>query len=334
MLTADDWPIAAAMLPMGDAHPVAGSPPPVDRWLADLTEVADAGFADLDLTDSWIRSGDLDAANLARLRECLGEAGLTPASLSAIRRSVIDERHGTEHLAYGHRTIDAAAALDIPVVSVGLHRALTDRQRAQLWFWTVQGHRDPFGDEDAWALAVARLRELGRHAADVGLVLSLELYEHTFLGSAESAVRLVEEIGLDAVGLNPDIGNLIRLHEPVEHWRAIAEATMPFANFWHVKNYTRDEDAAAGLVSTVPTSLELGLIDYREVVKIAVRHGFQGVICVEHYGGDGLSVSATNRDYLRSRVLPRRPYPPRRSRVRQSHGVPPARSIHDEGDPR
>ena len=154
-----------------------------------------------------------------------------------------------------------------------------------------------------------------------GLLLSLELYEHTFLGTAESSVRLIEDIGLDVVGLNPDIGNLIRLHEPFEDWRAIAEATMPYANFWHVKNYTRDEDAAAGLYSTVPTSLELGVIDYRHAVKLAVRSGFQGVICVEHYGGDGLSVSATNHEYLRRRVLPRREYAPRRSRVRQTHGA-------------
>ncbi|QIG39504.1 sugar phosphate isomerase/epimerase [Microbacterium sp. 4R-513] len=319
MLTADDWPIAGAMLPLGDAHPGPDAADAAERWLADLTEVADAGFTHVDLTDSWVRYGDLDPEQAGALQDCLESAGLTAASLSAIRRSVIDERHGDEHLAYAHRTIDYAASVGIPVVSVGLHRALTPEQREQLWFWTVEGHRDPFGDADAWKLAVRRLQELGRHAGEAGLLLSLELYEHTFLGTAESSVRLVEEIGLDVVGLNPDIGNLIRLHEPVEHWRAIAEATMPYANFWHVKNYARDEDASAGLYSTVPTSLELGVIDYREAVKIAVRNGFQGVICVEHYGGDGLSVSATNRDYLRRRVLPRRDYVVGRSRVRQSH---------------
>ncbi|WP_442577105.1 sugar phosphate isomerase/epimerase family protein [Microbacterium sp. F51-2R] len=321
MLSADDWPIAAAMLPMGDAHPAADSPPPVERWLADLGEVHDAGFSHVDLTDSWVHYGDLAPGQVEALRQCLAATGSTAASLSAIRRSVIDERDGEAHLAYAHRTIEVAASLSIPVVSVGLHRALTAAQRDQLWFWTVEGHRDPFEDQDAWSLAVTRLRELGRHAADAGLILSLELYEHTFLGTSESSVRLVEEIGLDNVGLNPDIGNLIRLHEPVEDWRAIAEATMPYANFWHVKNYTRDEDAAAGFVSTVPTSLELGVINYREAVKIALRNGFQGVICVEHYGGDGLSVSATNRDYLRQRVLPRRDYTPGTSRVRQSHGT-------------
>lgn len=321
MLSAADWPIAAAMLPMGDAHPPADSGPPVERWLADLAEVRDADFTHVDLTDSWVRYGDLVPSEVDALRECLATTGLAAASLSAIRRSVIDERDGQAHLAYAHRTIDFAASLGIPVVSVGLHRALTPEQREQLWFWTVDGHRDPWGDEDAWSLAVTRLRELGRHAGEVGLLLSLELYEHTFLGSAESSVRLVEDIGLDVVGLNPDIGNLIRLHEPVEDWRTIAEATMPYANFWHVKNYTRDEDAAAGLYSTLPTSLELGVIDYRAAVKIALRNGFQGVICVEHYGGDGLSVSATNRDHLRRRLLPRRDYALGSSRVRQSHGA-------------
>lgn len=317
MLTAEDWPIAAAMLPMGSAHPVDRDAVPRERWTTDLLEVADAGFDDVDLTDSWVAYGDLTPAQTRALGECLAETRLTARSLSAIRRSVIDERDGAEHLAYAHRCIDFAAALGIGVVSVGLHRALTPEQRAQLWFWTVEGHRDPLGDDAAWTLAVERLRELGRHASELGILLSLELYEHTFLGTAESAVRLVEDIGLEGVGLNPDIGNLIRLHEPVESWRAIAEATLPYANFWHVKNYTRDEDAAAGLYSTVPTSLELGVIDYREAIKIALANGFQGVICVEHYGGDGLSVSATNRDYLRSRALPRRAYDLGPSRVRQ-----------------
>ena len=54
-------------------------------------------------------------------------------------------------------------------------------------------------------------------------------------------------------------------------------------------------------------------------VKHAISVGFQGVISVENYGGDGLSVCATNRDYLRRHVLPKRDgYPLGTSRVDQS----------------
>jgi len=321
MLTADDWPIAASLLPLGNAHPDAHAAPGAvaARWAHDLETVWEAGFDDVDLTDSWARFGDLSPGELALLQATLGEIGLGAPSLSAIRRSIIDEVHGADHLAYAHRTIDAAVELGVGVVSFGLHRALTPLQAQQLWFWTVEGHRDPIDDPDVWNLAVTRFRELGRHAADVGVLVSLEMYEHTFLGTSASSVRLVEDIGLDVVGLNPDIGNLVRLHEPIEDWRDMMRATLPYANFWHVKNYTRDENRAAGFVSTAPSYLESGVIDYRTAFAMALDVGFQGVICTEHYGGDGLSMSAANRDYLRQRILPRGERPLGTSRVRQQY---------------
>jgi sugar phosphate isomerase/epimerase len=316
MHTAESWPIVAATLSLGDANP-RGAEIPEERWRADLAEVRAAGFDGVDLTDSWIRFGELDAPQLSALGSALTDAGLAPRAMSAIRRSVIDEVDGERYLAYAHRCIDAAAELGAGVVSVGLHRALTPEQQQRLWFWTLDGHRDALDDPDVWRLAVARLRELGAHAREVGLLLSLEMYEDTLLGSARSSVRLVEDIGSDAVGLNPDIGNLIRLPRPVEHWRDLLEATLPYANFWHVKNYLRYEDPTAGLYAAVPSYLEAGIIDYRAAMRIAVRSGFQGVICVEHYGGDGLSMSAAARDYLR-RVMPRAVAEPLGdSRVRQ-----------------
>ncbi|WEK62939.1 MAG: sugar phosphate isomerase/epimerase [Candidatus Microbacterium colombiense] len=317
-LTADDWPIAAAMLPFTAQLPLSADDDALrQEWSATLQEVADAEFTHVDLTDSWLRYGDLDAHGREAFRAALDATGLRAASVSAIRRSVIDRESGEENLAYSHRTLDFAAELGIGIVSVGLHQALTSRQREQLWFWTVEGHRDLPDDAEAWNLAVRRFRELGAHAADLGILLSLEMYEHTYLGTADSAVRLVEDIGMAEVGLNPDVGNLIRLHEPIEDWREVLAKTLPFTNFWHVKNYTRDEHPASGAVTTMPAYLESGLIDYRSAFRLAIENGFQGVICTEHYGGDGLSMSAANRDYLRGRILPRRDYAPGTSRVAQ-----------------
>lgn len=315
-LLAADWPIAASTLPFpavtSDGRSAQDDP---TVWHEVLTDIADAGFDHVDLTDSWLRPGDLDGPALDRLAATAHDLGLGLASVSAIRRSVIDAKDGAANLAYSHRTIDAAAALGIGVVSVGLHQALTAQQKERLWFWTAPGHQDDPADRP---LAVARFQELGRHAAEVGVLLSLEMYEDTFLGTADSAVRLIEEIGLPEVGLNPDIANLIRLHRPVEPWQELVKKTLPYTNFWHVKSYSRDEDPERDAYLAVPAPMQFGLIDYRAAFRTALGGGFQGVICTENYGGDGLSVCAANRDYLRRHVLPKRHgYALGTSRVRQ-----------------
>ena len=131
------------------------------------------------------------------------------------------------------------------------------------------------------------------------------MYEDTYLGTADSSVQLVQDIGLANVGINPDIGNLIRLHRPIEDWREMVAKTLPYSNYWHMKNYIRDEDVARDTYVAMPAPMESGLINYREAFKIALSVGFQGILCTEHYGGDGLSVTASNQDYLRRQVLPK-----------------------------
>ncbi|WP_328886109.1 sugar phosphate isomerase/epimerase family protein [Streptomyces sp. NBC_00316] len=305
--TAETWPIAAALLQFPNAGPdgVSTQEQSAEQWAASLQDVVDAGFTEVDLTDGWLRPGDLAPARLEELRDTLSKVGLSAPAISAIRRSVIDPVDGDANLAYSHRTIDAAAALGVPLVSVGLHRPLTPEQQAVLWFWTVPGPKDPVGDRETWDKAVTRLRELADHAASVGVELSLEMYEDTYLGTADSSVALLTDIGRDNVGLNPDLGNLIRMQRPIESWESMVTKTLPHANYWHVKSYYRVEDPATGTVLTSPAPMESGFVSYRQAVRIALAHGYTGAFCVEHYGGDGLSVAASNRDYLR-RILPRR----------------------------
>ena len=320
-LTAENWPIAAAALPF-PGHTADGrtvTEAGAENWRDALVDIADAGFDLVDITDSWLRIGDLDASGRSDLAAVARETGVRAASVSVIRQSVIDHEHGDANLAYSHRTLEAAAELGIETVSFGLHQALTPEQQKQLWFWTVDGHKDTPED---WDLAVSRLQELGRHAAELGIIMSLEMYEDTFLGTADESVKLVQDIGLDNVGLNPDIGNLVRLHRPIESWRELVEKTLPYSNFWHVKNYMRDENVAAGSYVAMPSPMQYGIIDYRWAFRYAIEQGFQGTICVENYGGDGLSVCADNRDYLRRHVLPKRDYTLGSSRVVQpSHAA-------------
>ncbi|MBQ6641691.1 MAG: sugar phosphate isomerase/epimerase [Saccharopolyspora sp.] len=302
--TAQDWPIGAALLQFPgttrDGRSVQDLP--AQQWGRVLREVAAEGFEHLDLTDSWLRPADLSPQRRQEFARTLQENRLAVSALSVTRRSVLDPDTGAANFDYLLRSIDAAAELGAGVVCAGLHRPLTDAQRAAVWFWHQPGAGDDPADERAWELAVQRFRAAGQRAAGRGVALSLEMYEDTFLGTPESAVRLVRDIGLANVGLNPDIGNLVRLHRPMPHWEELLVPTLPYTNYWQIKNYYRDHDPATGAYATSPAPVESGVIDYRKALELALEAGFDGPICTEHYGGDGLGVSARNRDYLR-RVL-------------------------------
>ncbi|MCO5149114.1 MULTISPECIES: sugar phosphate isomerase/epimerase family protein [unclassified Shinella] len=304
--TRETWPIAAAMIQypnlLADGRSVQDQS--VEEWAETLDDVVDAGFTELDPTDSWLRLADLSPARLDTFMTLVGSLGLTIPAISTSRRSVIDPIHGDAHLAYGHRVIDTAKAIGASAVSFGLFEPLTAEQKKALWFWTVDGPRNP-DDPAVWQKAFERIRALGRHAEELGIEVALEMYEDTYLGTAESSVRFVETVGLPNVGINADLGNLIRLHRPVEHWQEMMAKVAPFAKYWHVKNYTRTEDPGTGAIITHPAPLETGIINYRAAIRMALAHGFRSAFLCEHYGGDGLSVSAANRDYLR-RILPRR----------------------------
>ena len=301
----DTWPIAAAMVSFPGVLPDGSlvQEQSVDQWAETLQQVADAGFTELDPTDSWLRVADLSPGRRREFFYLVKALGLAIPAISTSRRSPIDPEEGDENLAYCHRVIDAAAETGAGAVCFGLFGAFTDAQKQQLWFWTADGVKNP-DDPATYQKAVARIRELGRHAEECGIEVSLEMYEDTYIGTADGAVRFVNDVGVPAVGINADVGNLVRLHRPVEHWQAMIEKVAPYAKYWHVKNYLRVEDSARGLIASYPMPLALGIINYRWAIRKALSHGFESAFLCEHYGGDSLSVCAMNRDYLRT-ILPR-----------------------------
>ncbi|WP_422071225.1 sugar phosphate isomerase/epimerase family protein [Tranquillimonas rosea] len=296
----ETWPIASAMIhrknDLGNGRTVQDQS--ADEWGVALAEVAAAGFAHVDPFDSWIRLADLERSRLDEFMAVTRDVGLSIPAISTARRSVIDPERGDEFLEYGHRVIDTAAEIGAGAVSFGLFGPLTQVQQQALWFWTVQGVVNP-NDRDVYDKAVARIAELGRHAGELGLEISLEMYEDTYLGTADGAVRFATDVDLPNVKVNCDLGNLVRLHRPVEDWRTMMEKLAPFAGYWHAKNYYRMEDHGTGMAMSSPAPLEFGVINWREAVRMAFQAGFRSAFALEHYGGDGLSVCATNLTYLR-----------------------------------
>lgn len=295
-----DWPIAAAMLqfpgiqPDGLSTRAAGPA----RWAKALGEISAYGFRAVEIPSTWLPLDEMSPAELADLVAVMRERDVTAVAAAMVRRNIIDPADGAENVAATHRFIDAAAAIGAPHVSLGMHERLTRQQLDATWFWTVPGASNPT-DDASRGLAVRRSRELADHAAEVGVELSFETYEGTYLGTADDAVRFVEDVDRPNVGLNPDIGNLIRAQQAIEPWESMVVKTLPYATYWHVKNYSRAEDPVAGTYLTTPSSLAAGLINYRKAVRYAIAHGFTGAFLCENYGGDGLAVAADHQRYLR-----------------------------------
>jgi sugar phosphate isomerase/epimerase len=299
--TSDTWPIAANMLSFGSTA-ADGTPnldAPAESWRAQLQQVADLGFTEVDPTDAWLSIGEMRDARFAELLVVLKEVGLHVPSVSTTRRSVVDAAHGEDYLRFGHTVVDRAPALGAEVVNFGFMQDLTPAQQGALWFWLAEGHHDDLADTATRDLAVRRIRELADHAAEVGVQISLEMYEDTYIGTPDLAVRFLEDVDRDNVGLNPDLGNLVRLHRPIDDIPTMFEKVLPHTNFWHIKNYTRDVDLATGAYTTHPTPLVQGVVNYRVMIRRALELGFEGVFVCEHYGSDSLGVAAINRDYIR-----------------------------------
>src|ERR1700710_1369421 len=147
----DNWPIAAAMIQyqniLEDGSSVQDQP--AEGWAKTLADVTDAGFTDLDPTDSWLRIADLEPSRLDEFMAVVREAGLSIPAISTARRSVIDAQHGDEYLTYNHRVIDTAAKIGAGAVSFGFFEALKPAQKEALWFWTAPGAVNP-DDPETW----------------------------------------------------------------------------------------------------------------------------------------------------------------------------------------
>ena len=222
--------------------------------------------------------------------------GLTLSSISMTRNSVVDVENGEQNLADALRFIELAPSFGVTVVNTGFMQALTEEQAAAIWFWLADGHVDDPALRD---LAIERVRTLGDAAKAQGIEVSLEMYEDTYIGTADEAVAFLRDVDHESVGLNPDLGNLVRLHREVEPWPDMFEKVLPHSNFWHIKNYTRDLDPATGAYSSAPMPLKYGYINYRQVIRRALDLGYTGPFCCEHYGSDSLGVIAENVQYIR-----------------------------------
>lgn len=150
-------------------------------------------------------------------------------------------------------------------------------------------------------LTAERLRTAGRMAADLDVKISIEVHQGSIADNSTSTLYLLDLVGLDNVGANPDLGNIYWQYEyPEETPEAAIVALAPRALYWHCKNLQRVHvpDIHRSFFARVP--LPDGEIDYRFAISAMLDAGYKGYFALEGaQKGDQLSQDRRGLDYAR-----------------------------------
>jgi sugar phosphate isomerase/epimerase len=163
-----------------------------------------------------------------------------------------------------------------------------------------------------YELTAERLRNAGRMAADLNVSIAIEVHQGSIADNSWATLHLLDLVGLDNVGANPDLGNIYWQYEhPEETPEAAIVALAPRAVYWHCKNLQRTHipDLHRSFFARVP--LPDGEIDYRFAISAMLEAGYNGYFAVEGaQKGDQLSQDRRSLEYARgllAELSPTRP---------------------------
>jgi sugar phosphate isomerase/epimerase len=147
----------------------------------------------------------------------------------------------------------------------------------------------------------AQLRRFGQLAADHGLEISVEVHQGSIADNSAATLYLLDLVGLDNVGANPDLGNVYWHYEhPEETSEAAIVALAPRSKYWHCKNLRRVHIPELGRALYQRVSLPEGDIDYRFAIAAMLDAGYSGYLAVEGAReGDQLTADAQSAAYVR-----------------------------------
>ena len=152
-----------------------------------------------DTVDIFTDPLDIDAAERRLIRETCRDLDLPIVSLCCVALGLIDFNHSVRrfHLDRTRAFLDLAAELGCSNLLLVLGE----------YVW----QREVIPPAEQWALGVEATRDLGRHAAEVGVAIAIELepFHLSLVNSIDTMLRFLDEVGLpETVRANCDIAHL------------------------------------------------------------------------------------------------------------------------------
>jgi sugar phosphate isomerase/epimerase len=284
---------AASTLPQRDAVPSAASPHPLRprRRSRRRSRHPDRGAPrsgwkaiELRLIDGKQTSGNLPDADFARAADAIDAADLRVSAFASA-------------IGNWSRPITGDFELDRKDLQIAIPRM----QRTGAKFIRGMSWIGKDVSNDAWRdEAVRRYKELGKMAADGGIVLLHENCEGWGGLSPANARAFHERVAHPGVGVLFDIGNVTAYG--LDAWEFYC-AVKPFIVHVHVKDTKKNPAGGKSSVFTMPGE---GDSEVRRILTDLLRSGYRGAISIEphvasivHTGGHQASPEIRRESYLR-----------------------------------
>lgn len=277
-----------------------GTMPPKEHRAGYLKAVKAIGFDGVEIPAA--SQQEVDAGAAKEFGKELADAGL-PALCVRAGGPIAHHTAGAEARDRLERAIKVAAALGATVVNTTFVTPATnpgglgsDRRGEVI----SQGGSRLASEADFEATA-KQLRHFGKLAADHGLDISIEVHQGSIADNSTTTLHLLDLVGLDNVGANPDLGNIYWHYEyPEETCENAIVALAPRSKYWHCKSLRRLHIPELNKSWFIRVPLDDGDIDYRFAISAMVDAGYQGYLAVEGAQmGDQLTIDARSATYVR-----------------------------------
>lgn len=250
--------------------------------------IADAGYdgVELLLDRPHLYPLDADDADLDRVRDHLDEREMAVSNCNAFMLTAIEDFHHPSFVEpdepYRHRrveytvaSLDVAAALDVPHISV------------------EPGGPIPEDKSREWATEtfLEGLRTVTNHAERVGVDVLVEPEPDLLVETSAQFLDLMDRIDSDRVGCNFDAGHLFCVGEdPAE----LVETLAPYTGHYHLEDIPADR-------THEHTQLGDGAMDIDGFLQAVEDSGYDGFVTVELYPYEDTAAETARgaMDYLR-----------------------------------
>lgn len=128
--------------------------------------------------------------------------------------------------------------------------------------------------EDVWKATIKQARYAAEAAAKLEMTLVVEMHADTLADTAQSALRLMREVGRDNFRLNFQVASI---EDGVTPEQRLVE-TLPWVAHVHAQNYER-LPATGEALERAP--LATGAVDYRGLIGMLKDFGYCGCVAVE-----------------------------------------------------